>query len=137
LAINQIFPKGVRMDSHFTGTAFVNLLIPDANGVYNCQAYDVLFEAGCRNDWHSHPGGQLLLCMDGIGYYQEMGSPARRLGKGEVVEIPPGVVHWHGAASDSEFSHIGISPNTEEGPVVWLGAVTDEEYYGATTAEER
>ena len=137
MAINQIFPKGVKMDSHFTGTAFVNFLVPDVDGVYNCQAYDVLFEAGCRNDWHSHPGGQLLLCTDGIGYYQEKGSPARRLSKGEVVEIPPGVVHWHGAASDSEFSHIGISPNTQEGPVVWLGAVTDEEYYGATTAEER
>lgn len=132
MVINQIFPKGVKMDANFTGTAFVNFLIPDADGVYNCQVYDVVFEAGCRNDWHSHLGGQLLLCTDGIGYYQEKGKPARRLTKGDVVEILPDVVHWHGAAPDSEFSHIGISPNTQKGVAVWLGAVTDDEYFSAT-----
>ncbi len=130
--INLIFPKGVKMDAHFTGTAFVNFLVPDKNGVYNCQVYDVLFEAGCRNDWHSHPGGQFLLCTDGIGYYQERGKSARRLKKGDVVEIPPDIVHWHGAAPDTAFSHIGISANTQKGPAAWLGAVTKEEYLSAT-----
>jgi quercetin dioxygenase-like cupin family protein len=133
---NQIFNKGVKMDANFTGTAFVNFLIPDPNKIYNCQVYDVLFEAGCRNDWHSHPGGQLLLCTSGIGYYQEKGNPARRLTKGDVVEILPEVIHWHGAAPHSAFSHIGISPNTQKGPAVWLGAVTDEEYYSATKGIE-
>ncbi len=132
MANNQIFAKGVRMDMNFTGSAFVNFLIPDLNGVYNCQVYDVLFEAGCRNDWHSHPGGQLLLCTGGIGYYQEKGNSARRLSKGDVVEIQPDVVHWHGAAPDSAFSHIGISPNTQKGPGVWLGEGTDSEYFRAT-----
>jgi quercetin dioxygenase-like cupin family protein len=135
MANNQIFAKGVKMDAHFSGTAFVNFLMPDMNGVYNCQVYDVLFEAGCRNDWHSHPGGQLLLCTDGIGYYQEKGKAARRLTKGDVVEIPPDVVHWHGAATDSAFSHIGISPNTQKGPAVWLGEVTDDEYFNATKGQ--
>lgn len=128
MALNQIFPKGMKMDTHFTGTAFVNFLIPDRDGKYNCQVYDVLFEAGCRNDWHSHPGGQFLLCTDGVGYYQEKGEPARRLTRGDVVEIAPGVVHWHGAAPDSAFSHIGVSANTQKGPASWHGQVTDEEY---------
>ncbi len=132
MATNQSFPKGTKMDAYFTGSAFVNFLIPDRDGVYNCQVYDVLFEAGCRNYWHSHPGGQLLLCTDGAGYYQEKGKPARRLTKGDVVEIPPDVAHWHGAAPDSEFSHIGISPNTQKGAAVWLDPVTDDEYFAAT-----
>jgi len=132
MVIDQIFPKGVKMDANFIGTAFVNFLIPDVDGVYNCQVYDVLFEAGCRNYWHSHPGGQLLLCTDGIGYYQEKGQPVRRLTKGDVVEIPSEVIHWHGAAPDRAFTHIGISPNTQKGPVVWLNAVTDDEYHSAT-----
>lgn len=129
---NQIFAKGVKIDANFTGSAFVNFLIPDLNGDFNCQVYDVLFEAGCRNDWHSHPGGQLLLCTDGLGYYQEKGKPARRLSKGDIVEILPGVAHWHGAVPDSSFSHIGISPNTQKGPVLWLDEVTDAEYFSAT-----
>ncbi len=131
MANNQIFAKGVKMDTNFKGTAFVNFLIPDLNGDYNCQVYDVLFEAGCRNDWHSHPGGQLLLCTDGIGYYQEKGQKARRLTKGDVVEIPANVIHWHGASLDNSFSHIGISPSTQNGPVVWLDEVSDSEYIRA------
>ena len=120
------------MGKYFKGTAFVNFLIADFEEVYNCQAYDVLFEPGCRNDWYSHPGGQLLLCSDGIGYYQEKGSPSRQLTKGDVVEIPPDVVHWRGAAPDCAFSHIGINPNTQKSPVVWFEEVYDEEYLAAT-----
>ena len=128
---NQIFPKGGQMSANFTGTAYVNMLVPDADGVFNCTAYDVLFEAGTRNYWHTHGGGQLLFCTDGVGYYQEKGKPARRLVKGDVVEIRPNVAHWHGAAPDSDFTHIGVSPNVDKG-VVWLDAVTDEEYEKAT-----
>lgn len=118
--------------ANFTGEAFVNFLVPDTDGIYNCQVYDVLFEQGCRNDWHTHVGGQLLLCTDGIGYYQERGKPSRRLQKGDIVEIPPNVEHWHGAAPDSAFTHIGISANTQKGGAIWLSPVTDEEYKEAT-----
>lgn len=131
MQVNQIFPKGGRMSANFTGTAFVNHLVTDKDGVYECTVYDVVFEPGSRNDWHTHAGGQLLLCTDGIGYYQERGKPACCLQKGDVVEILPDVVHWHGAAPDSEFSHIGISANTQKGGAVWLGAVTDAEYMKA------
>ncbi len=128
----EVFPKGSQAAANFTGAAFVNMLVPDGSGTYNCQVYDVIFEPGCRNDWHSHPGGQILLCTDGIGYYQEKDQPARRLQRGDVVEIPPQVEHWHGAAPDSSFTHIGISPNTRKGGATWLLPVTDEEYQQAT-----
>jgi quercetin dioxygenase-like cupin family protein len=129
---NTIFPKGGKAEAFFTGTAFVNMLIPDKESVFNCQVYDVIFEAGARNNWHKHPGGQLLLVTAGKGYYQERGKPAKPLQKSDVVNIPPNVEHWHGAAPDSEFTHIGISPNTQKGAAVWLGSVTDKEYEEAT-----
>ena len=128
----MIFAKGVQATANFTGAAWVNLLVPDADGVYNCQAYDVLFEAGARNDWHSHPGGQLLFATDGKGYYQEKGKPAIMLQKGDVVQILPDVVHWHGAAPDNDFTHLGVSPNTQKGGTVWMTPVTEEEYQRAT-----
>ena len=129
---NQIFPKGGQVSANFTGTAFVSMLVLDEDNTYNCQAYDVLFEAGARNAWHAHPGGQLLFVTDGKGYYQEKGCSAQLLQKGDVVQIPPNVVHWHGAAPDSDFTHIGVSPNTQKGGSVWFSLVTDEEYTEAT-----
>jgi quercetin dioxygenase-like cupin family protein len=130
---NKIFPKGEKAGAAvFTGTAYVNTLIADTDNVYNCTVYDVKFEAGARNNWHTHPGGQILLVTEGKGYYQERGKPARLLQKGDVVAIPPDVEHWHGAAPDSGFTHIGISPNTQKGGAMWLAPVTDEEYREAT-----
>jgi quercetin dioxygenase-like cupin family protein len=129
LSNKDIFPKGEKGPAgYFAGTVWVNMLVTDKDNVYNTQAYDVRFEPGARTKWHSHPGGQLLFVTSGKGYYQEKGKPARLLLKGDVVEIPPNVVHWHGAAPDSEFVHLGISARTQDGPAKWLGEVTDEEY---------
>ncbi|MDR3265560.1 MAG: cupin domain-containing protein [Synergistaceae bacterium] len=135
--MSSIFPKGEKASSElFTGTAFVNMLIADQNALYNTTVYDVLFEASARNNWHSHPQGQLLLCTSGIGYYQEKGQHARRLVRGDVVEIPADAVHWHGAAPDSDFSHIGITPNISKGAAVWFEPVSDDEYTEATKQGE-
>jgi quercetin dioxygenase-like cupin family protein len=132
---SAIFPKGeMASPDVFVGTAWVKLLVSDADGVYDCQVYDVVFEPGARNHWHSHPGGQLLLVTDGTGYYQERGKAAQRLRKGDVVQIPPDVEHWHGAALDGGLTHIGISPNLKMGMAMWFGPVTDEEYKEATQA---
>ena len=129
---NSIFPKGDKgPENYFSGTAWVRMLVNDENKLYHTQAYDVRFEAGARTNWHSHPGGQLLFVTDGEGCYQEKGKPARLLKKGDVVEIPPDVVHWHGAVSDKEFTHLGVSARTQDGPPVWLGEVSDEEYRAA------
>jgi len=123
-----IFPKGDKAPAdYFSGTAWVNILVAkDETGHYSVG--DVVFEPGCRNNWHTHPAGQILLITDGEGYYQEKGKPARSLSKGDVVVIPSDVVHWHGATADNSLTHIAISNITENGPVTWLEPVTDEEY---------
>lgn len=123
-----IFPKGEKIVSdHFIGTAWLSMLVPD-DGTYHCPIYNVTFEPGARNNWHKHPGGQILLVTSGRGYYQEEGKPAQLLSAGSVVTIPPQVKHWHGAAPDSWFVHIGITTNPGLGDAEWLKPVTDEEY---------
>ena len=123
-----IFPKGERAPAeYFTGTAWVKLLVPN-DPAFNIQIGNVVFEPGARNNWHTHPGGQILMATDGIGYYQEKGKPIQILRKGDVVKILPDLEHWHGASPDSEFTHLAINTNTQKGVVVWLQRVTDEEY---------
>lgn len=124
----MIFPKGDKItNNNFTGTAFLQMLVqPDT--IYNTQIGNVTFEPGARSNWHSHPGGQILLVTSGVGYYQEKGKPKQVIRAGDVMKCPPDVVHWHGASPDSGLSHIAISPNTQKGSVLWLEAVTDEEY---------
>jgi len=130
---NLIFGKGNKAPGAiFTNTVWVNMLHTDEEKVFDTQVYDVVFEPAARTYWHSHPGGQILLATSGSGYYQEKGKPARKLEKGDVVAIPPEVVHWHGAAPQSEFVHIGMSTKVHEGPAAWAGPVTDEQYNEAT-----
>src|SRR4030095_16564482 len=126
---NAIFRKGEKAPAeYFTGIAWVEMLVPD-NRTFNCQIGNVIFEPGARNNWHTHPGGQILLITDGTGYYQERGKPIQLLLQGSVVKIPPNVVHWHGATPDASLTHIAISTNIQKGGVVdWLQPVTDEEY---------
>lgn len=123
-----IFPVGEKIENeYFSGTAWLSVLVfPDST--FNCPTFNVTFEPGVRNNWHRHPGGQILLVTGGTGYYQEEGKDARVLKKGDVVQIPPDVKHWHGAAPDIWFSHIAISTNVQKGDVEWLEPVTDEEY---------
>jgi 4-carboxymuconolactone decarboxylase len=125
---NAIFPKGKNVPAeYFTGTAWLNVLVPkDETGNYSVG--NVVFEPGCRNNWHTHPAGQVLLVIDGKGYYKEKGKPARFLTKGDVVVIPSNIEHWHGATKYSSFTHIAITNITSEGAVKWLEPVTDEEY---------
>ena len=125
---SKIFPKGEKAPAdYFTGTAWVKILVL-TDATLNCQVANVVFEPGARNNWHTHPGGQILIATGGIGYYQEKDKPVQLFSKGDVIKILPGVVHWHGASPDSEFTHIAINPNTQKGVVEWLERVTDEEY---------
>lgn len=125
----KIFPQGMKApNTIFTGNVYVNMLVTDQEKIFNTQVYNVEFEPGARTYWHSHPGGQILLVTEGVGYYQEEGKEARKLTKGDVVEIPIGVKHWHGAAPDSNFTHIGMTTKVDAGPAEWLGEVTEEEY---------
>ena len=79
--------------------------------------------------------GQLLLCTVGSGYYQERGKAAQQLNPGDVVEIPANVEHWHGAAPDSGFAHVGMTPQMSKNNVTWIGPVSDKEYSSATDAK--
>ena len=95
---------------------------------------NVTFEPGCRNNWHIHHGArQILICVSGKGWYQEWGKPAIPLKAGDIIDIPEGVKHWHGAQKDSWFQHIATHvavENSQPGsaPNEWLEPVTDEEY---------
>lgn len=124
---NDIFPRGQKAPAYFTGDAWVEMLSVDA-ATFDAITYNVTFAAGSRNYWHAHSGGQLLLCTSGEGWYQEKGSPARKLKAGDVVEIKPDVIHWHGASAHSEFVHIGITPQVSKNQVSWLDPVSEEEY---------
>ena len=123
------FERGTLMpdNPNFTGKAWLQGYVAPEDG-FGCAVSNVTFVPGCRNSWHSHKGGQILLCTSGKGYYQEKGKPIQLLLPGDVVKIAPDVVHWHGAAPDSEFTHMAIGTQLDKGGVTWLSPVTDEEY---------
>jgi quercetin dioxygenase-like cupin family protein len=128
LSNSVIFPIGEKFKSdNFNGTAWLTMLVPGGNG-FNCPIGNVTFEPGCHNNWHKHPGGQILLVTGGRGWYQEEDKPARELHAGDVVMIPANVKHWHGAAKDSWFVHLSIETNSQAGPAQWLEPVSDEDY---------
>lgn len=127
--INDVFPRGkVSTFNYFTGDVYNQRLVV-ADSMTSCQVSNVTFTAGARTRWHVHTGTQILLCTAGRGWYQEKGQPARELKAGDAVNIRPGVVHWHGAAYDSEFSHVSVIPNPKENKDTWLEAVSEEEYH--------
>lgn len=114
---------------YFTGKSYLKPLTDPAETVFIA---NVTFEPGCRNNWHIHHaksgGGQLLICVDGEGWYQEEGKPARSLRPGDVVTIPPEVKHWHGAKKDGWFSHLAVECPGEETSNEWLEPVDEEAY---------
>lgn len=122
-----VFPTGERItNNNFTGAAYLQQLVtPDS--LNPIQIGNVTFETGARSNWHLHPGGQILLAIDGVGWYQEKGSAKKILRKGDAVKCPPNVPHWHGASRDTAFVQVAITA-TQAGAPVWLQPVTDEEY---------
>lgn len=112
---------------YFIGNSYLKPLSTSVLPIFN-----VTFEPGCRNNWHIHNaktgGGQVLIVVEGEGWYQEEGKPARKLQVGDIVSIPANVKHWHGATKDSWFSHLAIEVPGTETSTTWLGQVTDEEY---------
>ena len=127
--LNQPFAKGEinPYGKFFTGTTHLNMLVT-RDDVFNSSIGNVTFDAGARTNWHKHSGGQILLVTAGEGRYQEKGKEIQILKKGDVVKIPPNAEHWHGAAPNSEFTHISIEPNIPNNETTWLEPVTDKEY---------
>ncbi len=114
---------------YFVGNSYLNALTDPKETVF---AANVTFEPGCRNNWHIHKaskgGGQILLCTDGEGWYQEEGREPRSLKAGDTFFIPAGVKHWHGAKADSWFSHVAIECPGENTSTEWLEKVDNEHY---------
>ena len=135
-SFRQPYPLGDKLspNPNFTGEVWLAPLSEQKE--LNVPMANVTFEPGCRNSWHSHKAGQLLIATAGIGYYQEKGKSARRLFPGDIVEIAPDVVHWHGAAPDSWFAHIAITTNPQDNAAVWLSPVSDVQYREATNEAE-
>ena len=116
--------ENTAFEKYFVGKSYLKPLNIEGVGVYN-----VTFEPKCRNNWHiHHKGGQILLCTDGEGWYQEWEKPARKLVPGDVVYIAPEVKHWHGAGADEWFTHIAIEIPADGANNEWLEVVEDDEY---------
>ncbi|WP_419870381.1 cupin domain-containing protein [Chryseobacterium sp. CT-SW4] len=128
------FPTGEEnkaYEQYFSGKSWLARLT--SNDDLNVPMSNVTFEPGSRNNWHSHTGGQILIVVGGEGLYQERGKTAKHLKSGDVVEIAPNVVHWHGATSGSWFSHIAIACNPKTNENKWLEPVSDTDYKEANT----
>lgn len=123
----SIFPMGEKNEAYakyFVGQSYLNMLSTERVVIGN-----VTFEPGCRNNWHiHHKGGQILLCTAGRGYYQEWGKEAQELHPGDIVNIPPEVKHWHGAAKDSWFAHLAVEVPAEGASNEWMEAVNQADY---------
>lgn len=123
----SVFPMGEKNKAfaqYFVGQSYLNMLSTERVTIGN-----VTFEPGCSNNWHiHHKGGQILLCTAGRGYYQEWGKEAQELHPGDVVNIPPEVKHWHGAAKDSWFAHLAVEVPAEGASNEWLEVVNEEDY---------
>ena len=127
---SMVFPIGAPNDGfaqYFSGQSYLAPVSTEQVKIFN-----VTFEPGCRNNWHIHEadkgGGQILVCVAGRGYYQEWGKAPLELHPGDVVNIAPGVKHWHGAAPDSWFSHLAVEVPGENRRSQWCEPVTDEVY---------
>lgn len=122
-----LFNKGSKIEnSNFTGNAYLEMLV-DADSTNQNSVGSVTFEPGARTNWHIHPNGQIILALEGEGYYKEKGSPKRILKKGDVVKCPANIPHWHGASEDRKFIQVAITSRVD-GPTEWLENVKDEEY---------
>jgi 4-carboxymuconolactone decarboxylase len=112
---------------HFTGSARVDSSF-QASAPARISVARVLFEPGARTAWHAHPLGQILIVTAGAGRVQRWGDPVEEIRQGDVVWIPPGQKHWHGAAPDSAMTHIAITEQLDGKTVEWMEKVSDAQY---------
>jgi len=127
LSNSVIFPRGEKNEAFkdfFIGQSYLKMLTNEGVSIAN-----VTFEPGCRNNWHIHnKGGQILLVTGGCGWYQEWGKQACKLMAGDVVNIPAGVKHWHGASKNEWFVHLAIAVPEKGASTEWLEPVNDDVY---------
>ncbi|HJZ76905.1 MAG TPA: cupin domain-containing protein [Vicinamibacterales bacterium] len=120
-------PSGKGPAEHFTGTVRIDPLF-QAQDPARAFGASVTFEPGARTAWHTHPLGQTLIVTSGCGRAQRWGGPIEEIRPGDVVSIPPGEKHWHGAAPATAMTHIAIQERLEGRTVDWMEHVSDEQY---------
>jgi quercetin dioxygenase-like cupin family protein len=123
-------PSGKGPTDWFTGTVRIDPLFT-APAPARAVGAAVTFEPGARTAWHTHPLGQTLVVLSGVGRVQTEGEPVAEIRPGDVVWIPPGERHWHGASPTTAMTHIAIQEAIDGKMVEWLEHVTDEQYRGA------
>ncbi|MYZ47385.1 (R)-mandelonitrile lyase [Propylenella binzhouense] len=112
---------------YFTGTVWQDPIV-DAEAPARLKCNLVSFDPGARTAWHTHPLGQTLYVVAGAGRVQAEGGPVREIRAGDVVWIPPGERHWHGAGATTTMAHVAMQEALDGVAVEWLEHVTDEEY---------
>lgn len=116
-------------DAWFTGSVRIDPLYSSKEVTKGAGAL-VTFEPGARTAWHTHPAGQTLIVISGLGWVQREGGPVEEIKPGDVVWFEPEEKHWHGAAENKAMSHIAIQEEVNGTAVEWLEKVTDEQYTG-------
>lgn len=112
---------------YFDGSVRVDPLFSVNDDINASSAY-VTFEPGARSAWHTHPKGQYLVVISGVGLTQEWGKPIQEIHPGDVVWCPPGVRHWHGATPTTSMTHLAVTGSADGKSVQWMEKVTDEQY---------
>ena len=123
-----MFKQGEKLpNSWFMGNAYLTALVErDKNDDFSVGS--LTYEPGTRSNWHTHPKGQVLIIIEGEGFFQEKGKPAQAIKKGDVVNAKENTEHWHGASATSKMVDIAITNYKGDEQVTWLRPVTDEEY---------
>lgn len=120
-------PSSQGSADYFTGSVRVDPLFQVAEPSRMAGAR-VTFEPGARTAWHTHPLGQTLIVTAGAGWVQQWGGPVEEIREGDVVRIPPGVKHWHGATATTRMTHIALQEQLDGKVVDWMEKVSDEQY---------
>jgi 4-carboxymuconolactone decarboxylase len=130
----DIFPRGEAAPPvNHTGTVWLNE-VSEADETFNYNVAVATFAPGASLNWHTHPGGQILMITQGRGYYQERGKPVQTVRQGDVIRCLPGVDHWHGATPSDTFAYIGITMNNPKGRTIWLEKLSDDDYARAASS---
>jgi quercetin dioxygenase-like cupin family protein len=122
-------PSGKGSPDYFTGAVRQDPVV-EAPAPARLRAVVVTFEPGARTAWHTHPLGQTLLVLSGLGLAQRWGGPVEEIRPGDTVLIPPGEKHWHGAAPDVAMTHLAMHEALDGAHVAWLEQVSDAQYRG-------
>ncbi len=122
-------PSGKGPAEHFTGSVHIDPLFAAKDPSHTFGAR-ITFEPGARTAWHAHPLGQILIVTAGTGWVQQWGGPVEIIRAGDVVRIPPGVKHWHGATAATSMTHIAIVEQLNGKSADWMEQVSGQQYKG-------